>query len=209
MSGSDQLAGNGISLIRERAVAGRVQFALERMYRLERTADIGDFVREADPGERETLLLREVSVGDVEMSVFLPHLGTQRKLDTVCQIIEGVSHFVYLVDRVQTGRKTTQLELELQAEVDKWVVLAAATESFDADRSQQLRECLYEEVAFAHDPSSDLGQRYRTANTAANRFVRRLEHDYVKAGRFSSLHEQLRRFFLLNQEGKLRLGSGA
>jgi hypothetical protein len=140
------------------------------------------------------------------MSVQLPQLEADAELDTLCQIIEGVSHFVYVVERARTGREATQLELELQAEVDKWVVLAASMHAFDVNGSAELRARLYERVAFSHDATSELGERYRVANEAAHRFVRRLERHYLGPARFGELRGELRKFFSVGQEEKLRLG---
>lgn len=203
------LEGNGAGLVREREMALRIQEALERLYRLDRVVDVRDYVQEVDAGAREALLVREADDGGLEMSVRLPHLKDDAGLDTTCQIIEGVSHFVYVVDRAHHGRGTTHLELELQAEVDKWVVLAASMGSLDVERSAHLRARLYERVAFAHEPQTELGERYRVANDAANRFVRRLERDYVGGARFGELRSELERFFHLGQEAKLRLGRAA
>ena len=118
--------------MRERAVADRVQRALERLYQLDRVADVDAFLEEAASGEREALLVREADDGAIEMALRVPRLGPRTldltrgaDLDPLCQIIEGVSHFVYLADRARVDREATQLELELQAEVDKFVVLAA------------------------------------------------------------------------------------
>lgn len=217
MSDARRLAGNGAELIRERAVAARVQRALERVYRLDRVADVGDFLREAEEGEREELLVRESNDGSLEVGLRLPQLPSPElgatasgaDLDTVCQIIEGVSHFVYVVERARTGRSTTRLELELQAEVDKWVVLAASMRPFGVDGSAALRTRLYEEVTFEHDGESELGERYRVANDTAHRFVRRLERDYASRARFRELRSELRLFFDVGLEDKLRLGRAA
>ncbi|MDP9033290.1 MAG: hypothetical protein M3O50_00660 [Myxococcota bacterium] len=208
MNDRDLLAGNGAALVREREIAGRVQAGLERVYRLERVADIGDFLCGAKAGEREALFLRE-SDGSLEVSLRLPHLGEDPGLDSLCQIIEGVSHFVYVVERARAAREASQLELELQAEVDKWVVLAASMLPFDEKRSARLRARLYESVTYEHAAGSELGERYRVANKFAHGFVRRLERDYVKAARFEEMRSQLREFFMVGQEGKLRLGRAA
>ena len=63
--------------MRERALAAKVQAALERLYRLDRVADVGDFVKEAGEGERETLLLREADDGALEVSLRLPLLEAE------------------------------------------------------------------------------------------------------------------------------------
>jgi hypothetical protein len=204
------------ALERVRTLAARVQLALERLYRLDRVVDVEPFVSGAGLGEREALLLREGAEGDLEVSVRLPSLPSQQtglELDTLCQIIEGVSHFVYVIERARVGRAATQLELEVQAEVDKWVVLAASIHSFDVRRSATLRARLYEDFAFVHDESCEAGrelaERYRVANDVAHRFVRRLERDFVGHARFGELHAELWRFFHIGQEGKLRLGRAA
>jgi hypothetical protein len=226
VSDPSRLAGNGAELVRERALAKRVQVALERMYRIERVADVGDFLRGADGGEREALLMREADDGAIELMLRLPQLGPHPDaggggpaergpgqgnppLDAFCQIIEGVSHFVYVAERARTKRETTHLELELQAEVDKWVVLAASIRAFDIGCSAALRARLYEQVSFEHDKQTELGERYRVANDAAHRFVRRLERDYVGHERYPEMRTELRHFFHVGQEEKLRLGRAA
>jgi hypothetical protein len=205
------LEGNGAPLVRERAVAAAVQRALERLYQLERTADVDAFVTPAAQGERETLFVREAEGGTLEMSLRLPALARREfdaavdaDLDPLCQIIEGVSHFVYLADRAHAARATTQLEMELQAEVDKYVVLAGVLAVNDARTSERLRTRLYEDVSFTHERDSERGERYRIANELAARFVWRLEREYLGRRRYAELHRELRAFFRLGQEGKLR-----
>jgi len=209
LSSEEHLAGNGVALVRARNVAVRVQSGLERLYRLDRVADVDDFVMAAAHGEREALLLRQAQDGALEVGLRLPELAGEAGLDVLCQIIEGVSHFVYLLERARVKRGATQLELELQAEVDKWVVLAASIRAFDAERSAALRSRLFESVAFADDPETELGERYRVANDVAHRFVRRLERDYVEPGRFRDLRAALLNFFHVGQEEKIRLSRAA
>jgi hypothetical protein len=198
------LEGNGALLVREIALANRIQRGLENLYRLDRSADVEAFVIHASEGEREALLVRETDDG-LELCLRLPRLDdASERLDPICQIIEGVSHFVYLADRASRDRATTQLELELQAEVDKYVVLAASLENFDEATSRRLRERLYERVAFAHAEDTVEGERYRLANDRARRFTGRLERDFVSRSRYAELRAELRRFFHLSQNDKLR-----
>ena len=207
------LEGNGAGLVREIALASRIQRGLERLYHLDRAADVDAFVTHADAGEREALLVRESEDG-LELLLRIPRLGERTvdvdgaSLDPLCQIIEGVSHFVYLADRASQGREATQLELELQAEVDKYVILASALVAGDARAdertSRRLRERLYEGVAFVHPPDTVEGERYRTANGCARRFTGRLERDYLTRARYVELQGELRRFFHMGQGEKLR-----
>jgi len=208
------LRGNGAGLLRERALATAIQGGLERLYQLDRVADVDAFVEPAAEGEREALRVRMAEDGAVEMSLRLPILGraefdvgADADLDPLCQIIEGVSHFVYLAHRARSDRGTTQLELELQAEVDKYVVIAAALGRIDEKKSETLRGRLYDEVSFTSAEGTELGERYRMANRLAARYVWRLERAYVRRGRIPELHRELRRFYHLGQEDKLRLAA--
>ena len=205
------LAGNGVSLIRELSIARRVQGGLERLYQLERQADVDAFVSRAEGGDREALYVRE-GADAMEISLRVPELGEGRSfdfddaqgMDALCQIIEGVSHFVYITDRARAERETTQLELEVQAEVDKYVVLAASVGALDESRSARVRERLFEQVNYVHDALSVLGSRYRAANDCARRFTRRLERDFVARCRFGEMQSELRRFYRMGQADKLR-----
>ncbi|MGH7282751.1 MAG: hypothetical protein ACRELY_14585 [Polyangiaceae bacterium] len=205
------LAGNGAMLVRERAIARTVQTALERLYRIDDGTPVDPFVSAAGEHEREALLVRENEDG-LEIALRIPKLeDTSENLDALCQIIEGVSHFVMIAERARLQRATSHLELEMQAEVDKYVVLAAATASregaLDVAQSMRLRERLYDAVSFVHSEASEIGMRYRTANRAAARFVRRIEREYFESRRIDEMRENLRRFFAGNQEEKLRLAA--
>jgi hypothetical protein len=212
------LGGNGAMLVRERALARTVQTALERLYQIEEGPPVEPFVTLADEGQREALFFRQSDEGDLEIAVRLPPLRDESpenkgglEIDSLCQIIEGVSHFVMIAERSRAERETTHLELEMQAEVDKYVVLATAIArplgALDVTRSHQLRAKLYEDVQFSHEATTEIGIRYRLANSTAARFVRRLERDYVTTGRVHEMRSALRRFFSGNQEEKLRLAA--
>lgn len=203
------LEGNGAGLVREIALASRIQRGLEALYRLDPAADVDAFVTPAGEGERETLFVRESEDG-LELLLRLPQLAERTVdvdgagLDPLCQIIEGVSHFVYLADRASQNREATQLEMELQAEVDKYVILASSLRDFDERTSRRLRERLYENIAYMHDAHTVEGERYRVANASARRFTHRIERDYVMRARFRELQGELRRFFHMGQGEKLR-----
>ena len=191
------LRGFGVDIVREREIARRVQTTIERFYGIERVVDVGDYVTHG--AGREQLLVRSSDDGAVELRLELPRIDDD--LDGVCQIIEGVSHFVYVATRATQDRTTTALELEIQAEVDKYVVLAGDLERLDVDRSAMLRNRLYENVTFNN---AMVEERYRIANDAALRFTRRLEKTHVAERRYSALRNELHAFFACGQEDKLR-----
>ena len=177
----------------------RLQRRLERFYHLEETPDVRGFVRESlEEGEREALLLRE-SEGELEVALIVPGTAANENDDWL-QLAEGVSHFVYVTNRARQELPSTQLELELQAEVDKFVLLVLEQLPFDRGDAIEVHSRLYERVRFLHAAGTELGDRYRTANHLAARFVRRL----LGCGP-AVTHTALRRFYRAGQAEKIRL----
>jgi hypothetical protein len=190
-------------------MAGRVQRDIELFYRLERVASVGPFLKTIDGAGRESVRIRDGEDGVVEIEVLTPMLSHQPDLDSVCQLIEGVSHFVYVADRARRGLPATQLELELQAEIDKYVLLALGAERFDAGVAREIHARLYESVRFCHPEGTEEGERYRLANDLAARMVRRLEVLYARKGRLSELREALNRFYRMGQAEKIQFARAA
>lgn len=120
-------------------------------------------------------------------------------LDAVCTLVEGVSHAVCLLWHAQHGRALRPLDLELQADIDKYLVLAR-----DLAMGEGLREALFEDVAYRAPAGSALEARYRTANGSAARYCRFLEHRYRGQGSGRALAAELARFYRLSGNAKLR-----
>lgn len=157
------------------------------------------FVREGvGVTEREALLLRE-SEGELEMALVVPGTAANENDDWL-QLAEGVSHFVYVANRARQELPSTQLELELQAEVDKFVLLVLEQLPYDRGEAFEVHSRLYEDVRFLHAIGTEQGDRYRTANDLAARFVRRL-----MACDTAATHATLRRFYRAGQAEKIRL----
>jgi len=202
------LAGNGAALVAERAreiaLAKALQGRLERLYRLDRVVDVGDFAAVGDEGDRETLWVRDEPDGGLAVALRLPPLGSSAAvpLDRYLQIVEGVSHFVYLAERWRRAEPVSKLELETQAEVDKYVVMAAQSPTFDRPQSADLRDRLYGRIAFLHDATSEEGDRYRTANRIAATFTEFLEKRFVEGRQWGRLRNALLTFFHAPREEK-------
>ena len=160
-------------------------------------------------GEREAVRIRQARDGAVEIEVRTPPPSAARRLDVLCQIIEGVSHFVYVAERARRSLPATQLELELQAEIDKYMLLVLSKESFDVELARLLHIQLYERVQFAHPEGTELGDRYRLANDLAARFVHRLNVVYAQKGRRAELRDAMSRFYGMGQTEKIRYARAA
>lgn len=122
--------------------------------------------------------------------------------------VEGVSHLVYLCFRADREQSVSALELELQAEVDKWALgllrprmEAHPLAGWGAPRlaqSRSLRRRLFADARFLDEPGTEAGDRYRTANRIAAGFVEGLEarHLRLDAARGErALVGELRRFY--------------
>jgi hypothetical protein len=187
-------------------VVAKIVRALEKYYRAN-AEDVRPYLgAHDDPESREVLLVRQ---GDeeIEISLVLPkHLVDAKweclSLDERCQVVEGASHFLMVCDRARAERQTTQLELELQAEVDKWLILSRGGR-LDVEADAQLRDVLYQ-GQFVHPANSDEGDRYRLANNLAARFVHKLSRAYVWTGKQAEMREELLKFFRMSQQDKLR-----
>ena len=157
----------------------------------------------------ETLLLREDEDG-VALSLYLDEAILERLrtgdpaqalgtglLDDLCKVIEGLSHFNYVAWRASRDRSVTLLELELQAEVDKFVsTMQLALEERDADLMNGLHGRLFDNPRF-HDHLD----RRQAASEYAARFCRALVPRLRDWGR--DVLPELRRFYRMSLGDKI------
>ena len=207
--GSSALEGNGAGLVRERAIAAKVQRALERLYRVDPLDDVRNYVQLARNG-REELVVHQGDEG-LEIALHLPVLARESAFDADgwCQLIEGVSHFVLLADRARDDRHVSGLELEVQAEVDKFAVLFASSSTPSRAFGAALMHRLYDDVAFSHEVGTELGVRYRDANSIARRWVERTALRLADPLDVLALRSSLRAFFRAPLDGKVHLAHAA
>lgn len=196
-----------------KSLPAQIQAALCRLYGIDDAPAVDDFIRPCEEEtDREVLLLQENEEG-VEVAVHLPKSALERRkqlrFDEVCQVIEGVSHFVFLVERVRRELPVTQLELELQAEVDKYVVFVHDVRRFEPQRAARVRARLFDAVAYIDPPGTEKGDRYRLANDLAARFSGMLDERFARHGRFEQLLHALRRFYAAGQCEKINLARAA
>lgn len=160
---------------------------------------------------REVLLVLEDEEG-VHVGLYLdPKVlealkGDSPSFDAVCLATEGVSHLLYLSFRADNDHQVTQLELELQAEVDKYAAGLLAGNGVGAirARSRALRQRLFRSPRFIDPPGTVKGERYRIAHHAAARYTAHLESRFVDRHGLGELAAELRRFYRLGSRAKLR-----
>ena len=186
----------------------RIQSELERFYGLERAPNVTRFVRDGDQGSREVVLVRE-SANELEIALVLPPESKQIPAggalsDVWLQVAEGVSHFLYLVERARVSLPVTKLELELQAEVDKFVLSLGFT-GFSANDARGLLDRMFDSPRFLDAEDTEAGARYRLAHHLAARFVSRV----VVANDRDRARERLRAFYRAGQTEKIRIARAA
>jgi hypothetical protein len=123
---------------------------------------------------------------------------TKERLQGFCAAAEGVSHFLYLAHRARQGGQVSQLELEAQGEIDKYLaVLLQLWATGRRTASQSLRRRLFEHSVLRPGLTPPERDRYRLASALAAACARTWEVRYVLAGRLDGLLREARRLYRL------------
>jgi len=209
----------------------RMQSLLAGLYDAPVEHDAEDFLV-SDPrrlramaGERqESLSDEQVFVveheGEVRIGLYidqrvLDRLQRHDPLDTLdagnlhdfCTALEGVSHFHYLIWSCARGRSVSLLELELQAEVDKYATaLALLTQQRAGAFPGDLHARMFGRVSFLPELDEVSRRRYQEANRHAARYCRSLDQRYLHPRRRQPEKwlAELRRFFRRGHQEKIR-----
>jgi len=208
-------------------VLQQLQGLLSGIYDLPQRYDVGDFLftdRERLPvsvrdscTDEQVLVLDEGEVASVGLFLDAQLLGrlaaanplqalTAANIADYWTALEGVSHFLYLAWNAGHDRPVCLLELELQAEIDKYVSSWWLLREQDPARyPAQLHRLLFERTRIDHVLAGERCELYREANDYAARFCRRLQRQLTAGGaraRGEALSE-LRRFYRLGRERKM------
>lgn len=166
----------------------------------------------------EKLLVRQ-NRDSVDLSLFLDEALVNRlvaddpiislhdgNLADFCTVLEGVSHFLYLVWNAEKGRSISCLELEMQAEVDKYIALAVLIGRQRSYVPARLHQWLFAEPVFAGDLDENERVRYHDANQYAAKYCFHLQQRYLRLrdNRGGSLLNELRRFYRRGLREKIR-----
>jgi hypothetical protein len=205
-----------------------LQGALAEIYDLPATPDVCDYLMtdraalashsDSRPTDEQLLLAED---GDtLSMALYIDAAVLQRldRRDPIAElthenladyltVAEGVSHFVYVAWNTGFDKPVTLLELELQAEVDKYVLgVWLLREQGDGRFPRELHRALFERTRI--DPKAAAGRTglYHTASSYAARFCRRLGALVAvqRRGVTRDLLAELRRFYRWGNVRKLR-----
>lgn len=166
--------------------------------------------READNVDLGIILGNAIKRGLAEVESLDPKLWLQRQAHALSVAAEEISHFHYLVYHFEIEKKVTQLELELQGEIDKFLLLFYTVHSAEAPAGsealnvfQALFEQLFYQFSWAENLSAEQKDRYSQANAQAKTFIKNFGEAFLKKKSQAECLEYLRRFYRLTQSEKL------
>ena len=204
---------------------GGLQALLRELYALDLEYDVDDFLttdttfaRALDAGGRELdekLLIAETD-GEAEVSLYLEPRVLERlarsdplarldadNLEDFWTAFEGVSHFTYYAWNAQLEKSVTLLEMELQAEVDKYVATALLLSRQGHRPLRGLHNWLFEMPRLDERLDGDELDRYRRANRYAGKYCRKLAPAIARGTADEATRAELRRFYRLSQASKI------
>lgn len=165
---------------------------------------------------RESLLVREHG-DDLDVTLFLDESMLKDVavkswstawhgdgFDSYCTILEGVSHFLYLIWSAHHNLSVKPIELELQAEVDKFVFSALDTQPTSRRSQHKLLKRLFIDSQLSKSLSSDLRLRYQQANAGALSYCQWLTDNYDLRPDNRYLDAELARFYRSRGRTKFR-----
>jgi hypothetical protein len=200
---------------------GRLQREIEAIYGVEVPHRVEDYVvddetraliRPRSTAPEELLVIEEpdgVTLGlyvDAEVCLRLESVDLDapdasllhRDLPAFTTALEGVSHFVYVAHRAGRDQGVSLLELEAQAEVDKFVtVLLKLWHGGHKDACEILRHRLFHAVRYREDLDGEALTRYRDANALAGAYCRSLEDRFLDDGTPEDLLREVRTLYHL------------
>jgi hypothetical protein len=218
-----------------RRLVRAIQRHLSAIYRIDAIEEAADFLldekararlAERDPllaADGQLLLLEEAD--DLWLGVYLPErvrgalerLNPYQRLDDgnlapFLTAVEETSHFLYVLWNHRHGRPVTRLELELQAEVDKFaagaLLLAGQRRARGgALRGREFTRVLFEGWSLSEGLEEEAVSRYRTASRLASLYCRSLEARYLPVhgpARIDSMLHDLRAFYRRRYDAKIQ-----
>ncbi len=205
-----------------------MQLRLQQLYELEIPFNVNQFLitdpelvrmldQSANPREISEKLLICQSGEDVDLSLYLDpevlvsltandpeHRLDSSNIENYLTVLEGVSHFLYLVWNARFNRSISLFEMELQAEVDKFVLsLLLANSQQGNDLLYDLFKILFEDFRYSENLSQAERQRYEAANYYAGLYCRELSRPLVGLPDNTAYINDLRRFYRLTNRFKI------
>lgn len=122
-----------------------------------------------------------------------------------CDALEGLSHLLYVLHTARYERAVSILELELQAEIDRFVALWHLIEEHHGGGAQGLHRQLFERVRLEPTLTGDRAELYRLAHCAGGRYCAHLARSLSRPSRLERKRTlaELRGFYRASLTQKL------
>jgi hypothetical protein len=132
---------------------------------------------------------------------------SDNNLPAFCSAVEGISHFQYFIWCAEHDRQVSLLELELQAEVDKYALATCLLMHQAQGRFHHgLHRRLFSQVDFVATLDAQSRDRYSEANRCAANFCRRNDERYLncRQPRVERWLHELRQLYRCSHHQKMR-----
>ncbi|MBC7794691.1 MAG: hypothetical protein H7Z43_13385 [Clostridia bacterium] len=134
--------------------------------------------------------------------------SNEANFEAYCIALEGVSHFVLYVFRSVQELQVTALELELQAEIDKFVTAWEQRAAVTADKNgeaKHLSRIIFDNYELRAEVAPEEVDRYHVATRAAKRYCQKLVTKYGRDQSSERMHRDVREYYRLGLADKLRV----
>jgi hypothetical protein len=209
-------------------ILGGLQAGLGRLYDADVREDVRDYLVTdpqvlagltpgfaARPADEQLIVVE--GEGNLDVALYLDagvlaRLGAADPRDSLSAanladfwtVLEGVSHFHYLAWNATLDKQVTLLELEMQAEVDKYVSTRLLLEAQPrASLGGPLLKRLFDDPALDPALGPEEADRYQAASGLAGRYCAGLEERFPAPALTRELLRELRTFYRLPQAAKI------
>lgn len=204
-----------------------LQTSLQSIYEIETSHRVSNFITSneqiksilfaTEGATNETVFFRQED-GYLDIAVFFDD-DILRKIDSqsssgsvsveninnYCYVLEGISHFLYLIHYGRYDRSYNLLEMELQAEVDKFIMLQSLVDIQGINNDKrEVHNMVFDDVFYRTGLSREEKSRYKDANFYAGKYCHSLLKDYIAHRNLADMNRQLRRFYRLPLQEKIR-----
>lgn len=198
-----------------------IEKALKEIYQIDSSYKVEDFLQSLDTKTQEGLLLihdesekrDEISIGvhlgekTREALATYPNWGDLWAPDQVSAFgvaAEEISHFHYLLFHSTQGRQVSQFELELQGDIDRFLLTYF---SLRRDQPEETYRHLYERLFFqfrwVENLSAEQRVRYSDANSFAKKFILKIGKSIHSAETVDATLSYLRKFYRMGQPDRM------
>lgn len=211
-----------------KAVIRKIDRAIKRLYNLEHPLAAESFLitQPILPSTGQGAFFIQAHKHDeLEVGIFLAsevrqHLSKLKRWNSIQWDVpqlgafaiaaEEVSHFNYFIHHRSVGRAVSQLELELQGEIDKFLLTLFSGHSVlkapeFAAKFEALLDQFFQRYQLVDNLDAEQKARYQEASDLAKRFLLKHRDYLLNPSKRDTAFRLLRRFYRLNLAEKLSL----